>query len=57
MVFSSASRSFPFVEFAGGDTQCPSVTRHPVDLLGTGPVLSPDFFNHRMSLRNNIVIL
>ena len=42
----SSSRSFPFVGFPGGDTQCPSIISYHADVPCPGPLPSYNLFNH-----------
>ena len=41
-----SSRSFPFVGFPSGDTQCPSVILYCADVPCQGPLPSSELFNH-----------
>ena len=41
-----SSRSFTFIGFPDGDTQCPSVISYPADVPCPGPLSSSGFFNH-----------
>ena len=52
-----SSRSFPFVGFPGGDTQCPLVTSYSADVPCPSPRPSSDLFSHVCVCKVNLSFL